>query len=96
MDEFKEGGNHAGAKEALGNQVGVVGVPLLTRVIRVQAGCLFALDNDPRSQPEDNPDDKAHVGETIRQVPQVAKVAQDAMFVHLIKGMQINYRRIRS
>ena len=81
VDELQEAGDHAGAEEALRDEVRIVGVPLLAGVVGVDAGRLLPLDDDEGGHAEDDPADEAHVGEAVGDVPEVRHVLEDAELV---------------
>ena len=82
LHDLEVAGDHARAEQPLRDDVGVVGVPLLARQVRVDAGGCLERDHVAGGEAEDDPGDEAHVGEPVRQVPEVGHVLRHALLVH--------------
>ena len=81
LDDLEVAGDHAGSEETLGDEVGIVGVPLLPGQVGVLASPDLQGDHVAGGEPQDDPADEAEVGEPVRHVPQVRDVLSQALLV---------------
>ena len=81
LDDLEVAGDHAGSEETLGDEVGIIGVPLLPGQVGVLASPDLQGDHVAGGEPQDDPADEAEVGEPVRHVPQVGHVLRQALLV---------------
>ena len=82
LHDLEVAGDHPRPEQPLRDDVGIVGVPLLARQVRVDAGGGLERDHVAGGEAEDDPGDEADVCEPVRQVPEVRHVLGHALLVH--------------
>ena len=81
LDDLEVAGDHSRPEEPLGDEIRVVGVPLLPGQVRVLARGDLQRDHVAGGEPQDDPADEAEVGEPVRDVPEVGHVLRQALLV---------------
>ena len=82
LHDLEVAGDHPRPEQPLRDDVGIVGVPLLARQVRVDAGGGLERDHVAGGEAEDDPGDEADVCEPVRQVPEVRHVLGHTLLVH--------------
>ena len=81
LDDLEIAGDHSRPEETLGDEVRIVGVPLLPGQVRVLARGDLQRDHVAGGEPQDDPADEAKVGEPVRHVPEVSDVLRQPLLV---------------
>ena len=81
LDDLEVAGDHSGSEETLGDEIRVIGVPLLPGQVRVLARGDLQRHHVAGGEPQDDPADEAEVGEPVRDVPEVGHVLRQALLV---------------
>ena len=82
LDDLEVAGDHPRPEQPLRDDVGIIGVPLLARQVRVDAGGGLERDHVAGGEAEDDPGDEASIGEPVSQVPEVSHILCHTLSVH--------------